>query len=135
MVEERADASEETASELFVIARPSRAHLALMWFQPAQYAARSDLAFSVPLGDGSSGLGIEVPSTLQKILLLAMSLSLFQFSICGWGSASSKERGLRTKSSHGLPGLWPVASSTRKAPSQWLRSEQMQARRVLRNCL
>ena len=44
----------------------------------------------------------------------------------------SKERGPRTKSSHGLPGLWPVASSTRKAPSQWLRSEWMQARILLR---
>ena len=105
MVEERADASEESASELFVIARPSRSHPALMWLQTTQWrllsndgsAARSDLAFSAPLGDSSSGLGIEVPSTLQQILLLAMSLSLFQFSICGWGSPVRVQQRARTQ--------------------------------------
>ena len=74
MVEERADASEESASELFVIARPSRSHPALMWLQTTQWpllsndgsAARSDLAFSVSLGDSSAGLRIEVPYTLQQ---------------------------------------------------------------------
>ena len=79
----------------FVMARPSRSHLALMWFQTAQYAARSDLAFSVPLGDSSAGMRMEV----------------------------------------GLLGLRPVGSNTSRAPGQWLRSEQMQARKLLRNCL